>query len=220
MHNITLVSTMHRERGKCNSNNFLQIIATINPDVIFEEVSPALFYRFYEKNDISVDIEPLEIKAVKRYLQDHDIKHIPVDIEPDPNSTMQDIEYMFHLFKKYAAYKSLEDEQCKMTERDGFSFLNSKRFTRLVEEMKLIESRLLEFIIKRAELSHIYKLFYEEQDNRENKWLQNIYDYSKEHSYDKAIFYCGASHRKSLVQKIHKYDEEENFKSNWTFYTI
>ncbi|MEI2755789.1 MAG: hypothetical protein V9F46_04950 [Chitinophagaceae bacterium] len=218
MHNITLVSTIHSERGKCNSNEFFQIITSINPDVIFEEVCPELFDRFYKKYDIPIEIEPLEIKAVKRYLQGHDIKHFPVDIEPDPNRTMRDIEYMFHSFKKYAVYKKLEDEQCRMTESGGFSFLNSKRFTQILEEKKMIELRLLEFIMNRTKLSNIYKLFYEEQDNRENKWLQNIYDYSKEHSYDTAIFYCGASHRESIMQKIHKYEKEGNFKLNWTFY--
>jgi len=165
--------------------------------------------------DIPIEIEPLEIKAVKRYLQDHDIKHIPVDIEPDPNTTMQDIEYMFHTFKKYEVYKNLEAEQSKGAESDGFSFLNSKRFTQLLEEMKLIELQLLEFIVNRAQISRIYKIFYEEQDNRENKWVQNIYEYSKGHSYDNAIFYCGASHRKSIVQKIQKYEKEESFKLNW-----
>lgn len=36
--------------------------------------------------------------------------------------------------------------------------------------------------------------------------FQNIYNYSKGHSYDKAIFTVGAAHRKSLMQKIHEYE--------------
>ncbi len=219
MHNITLISTVHSERGKCNSNDLFQIISAINPDVIFEEIPPALFYRFYEKNDIPIEIEPLEVKAVKRYLQGRNVVHIPVDIEPDPNSTMNDIEYMFDTFKKYAVYKKLEDEQSKMTEGLGFSFLNSKRSAQLVEEKKVIELQLLEFIVNRAKIARIYNLFYKEQDRRESKWVQNIYEYSKQHSYDKAIFFCGASHRGSIVQKIHKYEMECNFNLNWMFYS-
>lgn len=216
MHNITLISTHHEELGKCNTDELYKIIDSISPDVIFEELNHDLFDRFYNKNDIPFEI--LEIKAVKRYLRDHDIKNIPVDIDPDPNSTMQDIEYMFHTFKKYEVYKKLEAEQYKMTESEGFSFLNSKRSIQILEEKKQIELRLLEFIINKIQLSRFYKLFYEEQDKRENKWLQNIYNYSKANSYDKAIFYCGASHRKSIMQKIQEHDKKEEFKLNWTFY--
>lgn len=207
---------MHSELGECNSNEFCKIIESINPDVIFEEINPDLFDRFYKKNDIP--FAPLEIKAVKKYLQDHDIKHLPVDIDPVQNPTMHDIEYMFNAFNKYEVYKKLTIEQRKMTESDGFSFLNSKRFMQILEEKKLIELRLLEFIMNKIRLSRIYKLFYEEQNTRETIWLQNIYNYSKEHNYDKGIFYCGASHRNSIMQKISELEKIESFKMNWTFY--
>ena len=48
--------------------------------------------------------------------------------------------------------------------------------------------------------------------------LDNIYNYSKDHSYDKAIFTLGAGHRKSIMKKIQEYNLKENFKLNWTLY--
>ena len=66
MYNITLVSTHHSELGKCSSDELVKIIESISPNVIFEEICPALFDRFYKKNDIPIEIEPLEIKAVKK----------------------------------------------------------------------------------------------------------------------------------------------------------
>ncbi|MEI9943297.1 MAG: hypothetical protein WDN26_03680 [Chitinophagaceae bacterium] len=216
MYNIILVCTIHSEIGKCNSSELHQIIESINPDVIFEEICPDLFDRIYKKNDIP--FEPLEIKAIKRYLQDHAIEHIPVDIDPDPNLSLNDIKYMFDAFKKYDVYKKLDIEQYKMTETDGFSFLNSKRFTQLHEEKKLTETRLMEFMMTQIQQTRIYKLFYEEQETRENSWLQNIYNYSKKYTYNKAIFYCGASHRKSIKQKIEEFERKEQSKLIWTFY--
>jgi hypothetical protein len=216
MHNITLVCTRHRELGKCNSNELYQIIESINPDIIFEEVSPDLFDRFYKLNDIPN--ETLEIITVKRYLQNHKIDHIPVDIVPSPNLTTSQINYMFATFRKDDVYKKLAIEQYKMTESDGFAYLNSKKCMELINEQKLAEKNLMEFMMNEIQLSEIYKLFYEEVEKRENQMLQNIYDYSKRHTYDRAIFYTGTAHKKSIMQKIPAFESKENFKLNWIFY--
>jgi len=37
MQNVILISTEHLDSGKCNSDELLKIIETINPEVIFEE---------------------------------------------------------------------------------------------------------------------------------------------------------------------------------------
>jgi hypothetical protein len=103
MYNITLIFTCHTELGKCNSDELFKIIENIGPDVIFEELSIILFDKFYNGNQLPN--ESLEIKCIKRYLQNHNIKHIPVDIDVDPNLSTIDIEYMFNTFKKYDVYK-------------------------------------------------------------------------------------------------------------------
>ena len=217
MYNITLVSSIHSELGKCTPEEFYQIVAAINPDIIFEEICPNLFDILYNGKENPYDT--LEVKTVKMHLRDHDIKHIPIDIEPDPNYTLQDTKYMFGNFKKFEAYMKLENEQNTMTENDGFAFLNSKRLMEIIEEKKLLELGLMNFLINRMQLSRIYNLFYEEHETRENKWLENIYNYSKVNSYNNALFYCGASHRKSLMQKIEDFEKKENFKLNWAFYS-
>jgi hypothetical protein len=47
MYSITLVCTRHEELGKCHSNELHQIIETINLDVIFEEIPPSFFDKYY-----------------------------------------------------------------------------------------------------------------------------------------------------------------------------
>lgn len=64
-----------------------------------------------------------------------------------------------------------------------------------------------------------YKLRKDVHDRRENEMLQNIYDYSKEHSYPTAMFTIGAGHRKSMMQKIQKYERKIQIKLHWIFYT-
>jgi hypothetical protein len=37
MHNITFISTIHKEIGKCNAEELYKIIKKLNPEVIFLE---------------------------------------------------------------------------------------------------------------------------------------------------------------------------------------
>ena len=217
MYNITLVGTHHVELGKCNSDELYKVIESVGPDVIFEELSPDVFDMIYNKTQIPG--EPPEIKSIKKYLLNHDISHIPVDITPNPHLPMSDIKYMFGIFKKYNVYKKLEDEQIEMTTREGFAFLNSKKCLELSEEKKIMEKYLMESMINKNQLIHIHNLLFEDQYNRDAAMLNNIYNYSKENSYDRAIFTVGAEHRKSIMQKIQEYEAKEQFKLNWTFYT-
>ena len=53
-------------------------------------------------------------------------------------------------------------------------------------------------------------------NNREYEMIRNIYNYSKEHQYNKAIFLIGADHIISITKKIQKY-KEEDIKINWMF---
>jgi len=45
-----------------------------------------------------------------------------------------------------------------------------------------------------------------------------IYNYSKIHQYNRALFICGAEHRKSIIQMIPETEEGEKIKLNWTYY--
>jgi DNA-binding protein Fis len=67
-------------------------------------------------------------------------------------------------------------------------------------------------------LFETHRIFKEVNGKRENEVLQNIYDYSKANSYDRAIFTIGAGHRKSLLKKIKNYQISKAFSLNWTFY--
>ncbi|RTL58802.1 MAG: hypothetical protein EKK37_10790 [Sphingobacteriales bacterium] len=216
MYNITLVGTHHGEIGKSNSDELYKIIESLNPDVIFEELSTDHFDIIYTKPQILG--EPPEVKSIKRYLINHNIRHIPVDISLNPLLLTNDIENIFGAFKRYEVYKKLEEEQIEMTVKEGFTFLNSKRNLELSEVKKITERNLIEFMPNKNQILRLWNLFYEEQDKRENEWLQKIYNYSKENYYDKAIFTVGAGHRKSIMQKIQEYEKKEEFKLYWSFY--
>jgi hypothetical protein len=212
MYNITLISTHHRQIGKCNADELYKIIESVNPEIIFEELSAITFdiaYKIIQHPD-----EPLEIKAIKRYLLDHNITHIPVDTIADYNMPTRQMEDMLRMFQTHDVYKKIENDQYKMIEKVGFTFLNSKRSLELIEEKKIAERNFIESMINKDQLLRIWNHFYAQQENRDREMLCNIYNYSKEHSYDKAIFTVGALHRKSLMEKIQEYEKTEEFKLN------
>ena len=215
MYNITLISTEHRESGKCNSDELYKIIETLNPDVIFEEeTNDEKFQECYNKEN---SFNSLEVQSIKKFIQNHNIKHIPVDIKT--NFNFREWDYMFETFKKYNVYKQTIKEHCKLRDKDGFSYLNSEKCMELFDKMKTTERQLIEFSgINRDELLRIYKSFHKEHDNREDAMLLNIYNYSKQNQYNQAVFLLGYAHRKSIIEKIRKYEPTENFKLNWTFY--
>jgi hypothetical protein len=216
MYNITLVSTNHSELGKCNSDELYKIIESIKPDVIFEELSPVLFDMLY--NQKQVINEPLEIKAIKRYLLNYNVRHIPVDIDVSQNLSTRDIEFMFSEFGKYAIYRQLGEEQNRMAAQDGFAFLNSKKTVEIFAKKRIVEMNLIEFMMTNKTLLGIHKLFYEEQDQRELAIIKNIYRYSEENKYNRALFFIGVGHRGPIMKKIKMANEKETVKLNWVFY--
>ncbi len=217
MHNVTLISTEHRESGKCNSDELYQIIESINPQVIFEEEpDDEKFQKYYNEEGT---FNSLEVKCIKKYLQNHDIKHIPIDISANQYLTFREWDYMFDYFKRYNVYKQIVNEHCTLRNDDGFIYLNSEKCMELFDKKKATERQLIEFSgFNMNELIRIYNLFHKEHDNRENAMLQNIYKYSKENDYNQAVFLLGYAHRKSIKQKIRDYKKTEMFQVSWSLF--
>jgi pheromone shutdown protein TraB len=214
MHNIHLVCTFHSETGKCNADELYKIIEQINPDVVFEELTPYLYDIIYNKNIVD-ETAPLEIKCIRKYKQQHNIKNIPVDIEVG-STFSNNVNRMLALFEKYDYYKEIVSETKSKIESDGFDFLNSDEYFELVKEQRSVESKIVEELNNRH-LNRIYKSFVEDLDYRENFILNTIYAYSKEKDYDRAVFLIGAGHRRSIIQKVAEYQLKETIKLNWIY---
>jgi len=232
MYNITLIGTVHSENGLCNSDKLHKIIEDIKPEVIFDEL-PSHSFDMYYSNSINMYSAngillnqhpseiPLEVKSIKKYKQNYDVKILPVDIDIRQRiSKYQDeIFFMFLTFFKYEDYKKLDNEKVTLMAREGFHYLNSDNFLDLLERKEILEKKIIESEIQKNRLLYLYKLFHTEQyDNRENAMLQNIYNYSLENQYNQAVFLIGAEHKKSIMQKIIEYEKLFEIKMNWVMY--
>ena len=228
MQNIILIGTHHSEIEKCNSDELYKIIESINPDIIFEELPRHSFDAFYndsfDVNNILLNrrpVVPLEVKCVKKYKQNYHIKIFPVDIDVRQKLSKYEDEIllMYFTFLKHDNYKKLDNEKDSLIAQEGFDYLNSDKFLDSLEKKEIIERNIIESELHKDRLLDIYKLFHAEQyDNRENAMLQNIYDYSKENQYNKAVFLIGAGHIKSIMQKIIEYEKISEIKLNWKKY--
>jgi hypothetical protein len=233
MYNITLISTIHSENGQCNSGELYKILEDINPEVIFDEL-PIHFSDMYYSDSFDMYCAnkfllnrhppevPLEVKCIKKCKQNYNIEIFPVDIDLRQKlSKYQDeISFMILTFLKYVEYKKLDNENETLIAQEGFHYLNSDKFLDFLDKKEVMEKNIIESEIQKYRLLDIYKLFHAEQyDNRENVMLENIYNYSKGNQYNQAVFLIGATHKKSIKQKITEYEKVSEIKLNWTMYS-
>lgn len=215
MYNITLICTVHEEKGICNLNELYKIIDRINPEIIFEEMPPLAFDEYYKDKNKS----NLETNTINKYLESHQIEHIPVDYHHKiPTSFFEDNDYMHKRVEANSSeYRKLVDTHSAYVKHYGFKYLNSIYCNNLLHELyKMIEKALHK--INDDKLFQTYKLWNDIIEKREYEMLNNIYSYSKDHNYNRGLFFIGAAHRGSIINKIQKYTGTGYVKLNWNYY--
>ena len=121
------------------------------------------------------------------------------------------------LKKKYGSvcenieFQKLLDNFNSLASEHGFQFLNSAQSIRLQEEMRMFENHLLTD-------SELNKTAIEDIDAYENSMIRNIYSYCRNSQFDTAIFMCGVAHRKSIIEKVEKFNTQEEMSLNWVIF--
>lgn len=209
MYNITLLSTVHKEIGKCNSEELYKIFQSISPDVIFLEAFENSYSQYHQMlfSQFGVYQERLEIKAIQAYSQNHAFEYVPVlDI-----GLSDKFETKLEIVSQNIDYQRLLDNYISVEKENGFQFLNSEEQIAYQELMRELENRIIDNTIMHQKAD-------ESMDAYEHSMLRNVYTFCQDNSFKSAIFMCGAGHRKTITQKIKEYELKENIKINWTFY--
>jgi hypothetical protein len=210
---------MHREIGKCNSKELYNIIEKVNSEIIFEEFDVSRTDDEYYKNEHykKQDICTLETITIMKYLQNNQVIHIPVDTYDTTDSHKEYMNYMYRKISKNSEeYNNLVKMNFILSCQQGFPYLNSLECSDLLQKIRLIEEEIVKFLNDKI-LLNVYKLWQLVTDSRENEMVKNIYDYSKNHCYNNALFIIGAEHRKSIIDKAQEYNMKEKIKLNWNF---
>ena len=208
MNQITLISTIHEEIGKCNADELCEILEKISPEVIFLEALEKT-YSEYDKMLSSFGIFPkrLEIRAILKYSINASFEYIPVL----DNELSDSFEEKFRPVSEKKEWQKLLDNFNSLAEEHGFEFLNSVESIILHEEMRMLERRILNE-------SEINKVAIDDIDAYEYSMIRNIYTYCKTNKFNTAIFMCGVAHRKSIIEKIEEFKAQEEIDLNWSIF--
>lgn len=209
MYKITLVSTVHLEIGKCNADELCNILENINPEVIFLEALDGT-YSDYDRmlfSTFGVNHKKLEIKAIQKYCLNNSCKYIPVL----DNELSDSFDKKYDKIIQFREIQESIDTFNSMASEYGFKFLNSLECINHQDQMRKLESKLSNN--PASELD-----FYLGIDEYENSMIRNIYKYCENNQFISAIFMCGVAHRKSIIEKIDRFNAQEQVNINWVVY--
>src|SRR5690606_5222374 len=92
-----LISTVHKDKGQCTSENLFEILIKIRPDVVFCESSTEMLESF-KKGLIQSSLELNSLKKLSRY---HSFSIVAIDSYPRPSTDFRDqVIEIFELMKK------------------------------------------------------------------------------------------------------------------------
>lgn len=215
---ITLIGTRHRELGKCNSNELYQILKSLRPDVIFEEMPPKDFDDYYGSKKRS----KLESIAILQFKQEQDALQIPVDLDDICEDEFLDafeniFKTVYGLKNHYGLdFRELTKQVSVHIKQHGFSYLNSIEYKNAWEQViDIIENAIKS--INNDDLFNSLELWNRVNTEREYKMLEGIYNYCQNSRFENAVFLIGAYHRKSIIEKISKVEVNREVNLAWNF---
>lgn len=208
MHKITFISTIHEEIGNCNAEELYKIIEKLSPEVIFLE-AVAETYSEYENYLFSTYGEyhkKLEISAIQKYSSNTSFEYVPVC----ENGLSDAFDRKKKIVRENRERQKMIENFKYLAAENGFKFLNSLESINLLEEIRVLESR----VLNSSEVDKMEA----DIDAYENSMIGNIYSYCNNNHFSSAIFMCGAAHRKSIIEKIEKSKTEEQVNLTWIIF--
>jgi hypothetical protein len=198
MHKITLVCSVHRERGLCNSENLLKILRTIEPDAIFVEWRPSEEEFYYNVGNV-------EARAIARYREYKSFQSVPVDRYDIPQNLLAEMrDFEAWVIQKSPEYQVLMDRENDSVHLEGFKYLNSAAFARMSARMSEIEEETVNRTADQHLIHWLGRLRHLMQ-GRESEMVGKIYEYCSENVFDIGVFLIGASHKTAIVKETERF---------------
>lgn len=216
MNRVSLVCTVHEEKGAATASALLEILERIRPEVIFVEMPPAAVDDYFA----TCARANLESKAVRRYRSGREVRIIPVDL-PTPDETFfRDNKFLFEKIEQQSSeYCRQIDLHSAYVSQYGFAYLNSefcsKFWVDVDAEIKCTIERM-----KDARLDELYRLWRSTIDGRDNEMMRNILRFCGEESFDNGVFLVGASHRQVLIDRGKEQSDAYPDRIQWSFPTF
>jgi hypothetical protein len=213
MPTITLICTVHRHTGSCNAAELLKILRSIQPAVVFEEVTPSDFDSYYKYKTM----HKLESQAIAAYSQFAAFSQIPVDRYEMPINFFHQTQRVFDFVAEASEdYQILNEENGRLAYEHGFSYLNSVACETLFAKISEIEERVIVTSGNHA-LVRDFERWRNVNECRDREMIHHIYDYSRKNVFGVGVFLVGAAHKIGIVKEIRSHNRKEAGLIEWDF---
>jgi hypothetical protein len=212
---LTIVFTIHNDSGKCDEHELLKIIRALDPDIIFEELSESSYDLCYH----NMSMHTLEVRALRRYLREKTVPHIPVDNILPPQNFKEEMDLLLDYVENDSiAYLPLIIETRLKTEQFGFGYLVSADFDALsARTQEELEKSVAES--NSDQLKRIFWTWIDFLRRREECILSTIFSIFRSAPYRNGILLVGAEHRRPIVEGIMRRVATEPDLITWTVWT-
>lgn len=214
MKSVWFIFTVHEERELANVDQLHTILERHQPEVIFLEVPPGAFDRFYgEATEAN-----LESLAVRKYRERHQVELVPIDLPTPEASFFSDYKSLLQRIDgKSSDYRRLTLWHKNYMQDYGFDYLNSEHCSKIMSDIYTeIWSALP--TLDDPRLSDIFELWNKTNELRDQEMMKRIRKYCGEHSFEKSVFLVGAAHRQSIIDKSKETDGDNPTRIQWDFY--
>ncbi|MBD0404406.1 hypothetical protein [Flammeovirga sp. EKP202] len=211
MARVTIISSFHKEMGKCNSDELIKILDQLKPDVLFDELDEKTFKEVFSWFGKPKTVESL---AVKKFIKKNKARHYPVDTY---NFSFDQLFSMSNLFNR-RDYIHLLNIHLENISIKGFKYLNSDEVCKVLDQLHALEG----YILDENGLGRAIREYYNEEEihhKREGVMIQNILSIYDQKPFDHGVFICGVQHRVPLLKKIELLPINQKDKIDWEFFT-
>jgi hypothetical protein len=194
MKRVSVIATVHEEKGRASVAGLLEILNRIKPEVIFSEAPPAAVDDYFRGPK-----RTLESHAVGRFRVFHPVPLVAVDIPTPSSDFFRNSQDLFEIVERMSPeYCDLIDSHRQYVREHGFAYLNSDYCIALFAN---IHETVLAAIAKSTDnrLAELYGSWTSMEERRDGAMFENIEDYCRKASFNEAAFLVGAAHRQSLV---------------------
>jgi pheromone shutdown protein TraB len=193
MKRVSVVFTVHEEKGRASVSELLAILERIQPEVIFLEIPPAAFPDYSSGKRKS-----LESTAARHYRENHRVELIPVDLPtPEQDYLARVQELSERIDDPRNDCRRLVTWHSNYVRDSGFAYLNSERCSTLLSQLHDATLAALAKLSDRRP-AELYELWIRTDERRDRAMMNNIINHCRQASFSRAAFLVGAAHRQSI----------------------
>ena len=194
MKRVSVVFTVHKERGAASILWLLAILERIKPEVIFLEIPPAVF------DDYRSGIRwNLESTAARRYGEIRQVDLVPVDLPSPEEDFFGENEALYErVAGVHHDVRRLVGAHSRYVHEYGFAYLNSEHCSALWSDFYTAMQTGITALAD-PKLTEHYESWNRTKELREKEMMKRIEDYSRHASFSSAAFLVGAAHRQAII---------------------